>query len=842
MKNKKGMIYAILLMTCLVIGLSYGAFIFSTDKYRSSELLISKLNYSIDIQEDGSSKSAINGSSVTVPANTKVYLNITLTSVNEIDSKYTLAYKTSTNAKVEYSDRTPWNTQGVIKGIDSNTYSKKIRVVIDNTDISTPSTVNFQVYGGYSFNSYANIELTDGYVSVTGPYTEVATNIGNRLVDIIESDTSCLTSNSNTCLYGGENIKNYVQYPENEDKTKNLWRIIGSYQIDDQTLPKLISQSTSSTSTSTLTTDLTSFYNTLEDKEVLVQQTNKFNCFTSTCAESTYNNIGLLTDYEYNQIGGVNSHLASNENYYINTSSGIKEVTSSGITNPSNTSGLKPTIYLQTGVQVTGSGTASDPYIINPASDINLVAYTLNGQVTDKTYAELLETHAVSSVTCKNGTTAEWNYDKNGVLLTNIHTPDYCTIDFGDGYSVSLTATNGTVSPSNITVGYGGSASFTVTPNSGYILEIDSHTCGGTLSGSTYTISNITSAKSCSITFKSDNPFPSGTLAAKIYTDNPTRTTRSSFDKTFTSNTTGTLYTATEKNVHNTTDTTVYYYAGNTTNNWVKFGGFYWRIIRTNADGSIRMLYSGTSHDTTSGYLSTGTSAFNTSYNSPKYVGYMYGENDDTLVNARTNTNNSTIKNKIDTWYASNMTSYTKYISTTAVYCNDRNLNSGSSYSTATFNYAPYGRVWLTYVPTYDCTEITDAFSGSNSSAKLTYPIALMTADEIIYAGEKGGENLPSPYAWYYLNNTNTSITGSTWWWLMSPNAWTGSFANVFRVLGSGNPGNLGYNYTSDVSAVRPVISLKSDVVWSSGNGTATNPYQIVGGTASSGRDTSDNN
>ena len=55
-------------MTCLVIGLSYGAFIFSTDKYRSSELLISKLNYSIDIQEDGS-KSTINGSSVTVPAN-----------------------------------------------------------------------------------------------------------------------------------------------------------------------------------------------------------------------------------------------------------------------------------------------------------------------------------------------------------------------------------------------------------------------------------------------------------------------------------------------------------------------------------------------------------------------------------------------------------------------------------------------------------------------------------------------------------------------------------------------------------------------------------------------------
>ena len=843
MKNKKGMIYGVLLMTCLVIGLSYGAFIFSTDKYRSSELLISKLNYSIDIQEDGSNKSTINGSSVTVPASTKVYLNITLTSVNEIDSKYTLAYKTSTNAKVEYSDRTPWNTQGVIKGIDSNTYSKKIRVVIDNTDISTPSTVNFQVYGGYSFNSYANIELTDGYVSVSGPYTEVATNIGNRLVDIIESDTSCLTSNSNTCLYGGENIKNYVQYPENEDKTKNLWRIIGSYQIDDQTLPKLISQSTTSTSTSTLTTDLTSFYNTLEDKDVLVQETNKFNCFTNTCAESTYNNIGLLTDYEYNQIGGVNSYLTSNENYYINSSSGIKEVTSSGITNPSNTSGLKPTIYLQTGVQVTGSGTVSDPYIISPASDINLVSYTLDGQNTDKTYEWLSQNKVVDSITCQNGSAAEWDYSNNWLVFKTVKAPDYCTLDFKDGYTVTVNATNGTVTaPVSKSVGNSGSLSFTVTPNSGYIYEGD--TCNGTYSGNTYTINNITSTKTCSITFKK-NPYASGTLGYKILEDNPTRTIRSSFNTTFTENTTGTLFTATEKNVHNIIDTTVYYYAGNTTNNWVKFAGYYWRIIRTNADGSVRLLYSGTATDTSSGYLSTGKSAFNTSYKSPKYVGYMYGENDDTLVNARTNTNNSTIKTAIDNWYASNMTSYTKYLSTTAVYCNDRTEQISGTYNTGStnFHYAPRARVNTSYAPTYDCTEASDAFSVDNTSAKLKYPIALMTVDEIMRAGGKGSTNLTAPYAWYYLNSANGSITGSTVWCLMSPSHWGGGNAFVFYVRGSSTPGYLDSNYVFFTNAVRPVISLKADVIYKSGDGTANSPYEIVGGTpSSSGGGKSDNN
>ena len=846
MKNKKGMIYGVLLMTCLVIGLSYGAFIFSTDKYRSSELLISKLNYSIDIQEDGSSKSTINGSSVTVPASTKVYLNITLTSVNEIDSKYTLAYKTSTNVKVQYSDRTPWNTQGIIKGIDSNTYSKKIRVVIDNTEVSTPSTVNFQVYGGYSFNSYANIELTDGYVSVSGPYTEVTTNIGNRLVDIIESDTSCLTSNSNTCLYGGENIKNYVQYPEDNDKTKNLWRIIGSYQIDDQTLPKLISQSTSSTSTSSLTTDLTSFYNTLQDKEVLVQETNKFNCFTNTCAESTYNNIGLLTDYEYNQIGGVNSYLISNENYYINTSTVIKEVTSGGITNPSNTSGLKPTIYLQTGVQVTGSGTVSDPYIISPASDINLVSYTLDGQNTDKTYEWLSQNKVVDSITCQNGSVAEWDYSNNWLVFKTVKAPDYCTLDFKDGYTVTVNATNGTVSaPVSKSVGNSGSLSFTVTPNSGYIYEGD--TCNGTYSGNTYTINNITSTKTCNITFKFVNPYASGTLGYKILEDNPTRSTRDTYNAVFTNNTTGTLFTATEKNVHNITDTTVYYYAGNTTNNWVKFAGYYWRIIRTNADGSVRLLYSGTEAEGTTGtngMINTST-AFNSSYNSPKYAGYMYGENDDTLANARTNTKNSTIKDKIDTWYAQNMTSYTKYLSTTAVYCNDRTEQTSGTYNTGktTFYYAPYARVYTNYAPTYDCTEASDAFSVDNTSAKLTYPIALMTVDEIMRAGGKGGTSLTSPYAWYYLNSANGSITSSTWWWLLSPSHWGGYIARVFRVYDSSRPGYLSYSDVDGARGVRPVLSLKADVFYKSGDGTANSPYEIVGGTpSSSGGGKSDNN
>ena len=764
MKNKKGMIYGVLLMTCLVIGLSYGAFIFSTDKYRSSELLISKLNYSIDIQEDGSNKSTINGTSVTVPASTKVYLNITLTSVNEIDSKYTLAYKTSTNAKVEYSDRTPWNTQGVIKGIDSNTYSKKIRVVIDNTEVSTTSTVNFQVYGGYSFNSYANIELTDGYVSVSGPYTEVATNIGNRLVDIIESDTSCLTSNSNTCLYGGENIKNYVQYPENEDKTKNLWRIIGSYQIDDQTLPKLISQSTTSTSTSTLTTDLTSFYNTLEDKDVLVQQTNKFNCFTSTCAESTYINIGPLTDYEYNQIGGVNSYLTSNENYYINSSSGIKEVTSSGITNPSNTSGLKPTIYLQTGVQVTGSGTVSDPYIISPASDINLVAYTLNGEATNKTYAELLKTNVVKNVTCKNGTTATWDNTDFSIKLKNIHTPDYCTIDFGDGYSVSLTATNGTVSPSNITVGYNGTATFTVKPNSGYKLELETNNCGGTLSGNTYTISNITSAKSCSITFKKNISL----LATLIQT--------------------------------NAVNENGYRYEGTDPNNYIqmeKIDGTteMWRIIGLFPDGAngediirVRKV----------GYEKAAYDSTNKTNHWPKTTLYTTLSSTYSLTNYK-----NTVNYKMYLGGASSVPGYTSQ----DLYDMERMLNSkGTAGKTSSTSY-----------------NSTTTFTGS---VGLMYPsdygYAVLASDCARNIQPYNYDRTSS----CYINNWLFQGS-STWQWAISPNSFYANSAFhvlssglVFYNYGGGN-----FNHMISFSgSYSPVMALKSDV-YVTGSGTQSDPY-----------------
>ena len=319
----------------------------------------------------------------------------------------------------------------------------------------------------------------------------------------------------------------------------------------------------------------------------------------------------------------------------------------------------------------------------------------------------------------------------------------------------------------------------------------------------------------------------SKTLYDQLLIDNSRIKTRTDFDTTFTETNTGTLYKATESIAGNTPKD-VYYFAGDAKNNWVKFGGFYWRIIRTNYDESIRLLYSGTSHNTTSGYI--WTSAFNSPYNDPMLVGYMYGTSD-SLASNRTNTNNSTIKTYIDNWYKNNLSSYSKYISTEAVYCNDRELAPGSTYNTGntSFSYATKERLNTNKTPTYNCTNIKDAFSGSNSEAKLTYPIGLMTADEIAYAGGKEFTSLPSPYAWYYLNSAGGSITGSTYWWSLSPFGWSGSYSTVWVVFGSSNPGYLSYIRANDTSyGVRPAISLKSCIKYSTGNGAPETPYELV--------------
>ena len=267
---------------------------------------------------------------------------------------------------------------------------------------------------------------------------------------------------------------------------------------------------------------------------------------------------------------------------------------------------------------------------------------------------------------------------------------------------------------------------------------------------------------------------------------------------------------------------------------------FYWRIVRTNEDNSIRLLYSGLNPATNKGYIET--SKFNNTDDNPMYAGYMYGTSG-SLENNRTNTNDSTIKTAIDTWYQNNLlTDYDKFISKTAIYCNDRSIGEGTYNTGSTrFYYGAYTRLRENKTPSYKCgantndglfestQAIADKFSASTAgggNGQLKYPIALMTADELSFAG--GGDyTLPSPYAWFYSNSQGESIIGDNNWWTMSPNSSYGSDAYVWYVIGSGSPGDLDYISVLGRYRVRPVVSLDSCVKVKSGSGLPFAPYVI---------------
>ena len=347
-----------------------------------------------------------------------------------------------------------------------------------------------------------------------------------------------------------------------------------------------------------------------------------------------------------------------------------------------------------------------------------------------------------------------------------------------------------------------------------------------TVSGSTLKFSNVQKGTICSV-YDASKGESLATLYDKLLADKTTRPDRGSFSSVLTTDNTNTLYTGTENG------TTVYYFAGNATDNWVKFGknasnkDLYWRIIRTNSDGGVRLLYHGTSTTTTDAYI--GISAFNTTYNNPMYVGYMYGTSG-SLDSNRTNENDSTIKKVIDSWYENNLkNNYGKYLSLTAVYCNDRNVSDGTYCPNCStdFSFAGRTRIDTNKTPSYDCENVGDKFTvdASTGNGSLKYPIALMTSDEVVYAG---GMIYMNATTWFYYNSVKTSSTGNYMWWLMTPFLWNNSGrAGVLLLDGQMYPGNLKAYYVHNASAVRPVISLKSCVKYLSGDGSATNPYII---------------
>ena len=360
----------------------------------------------------------------------------------------------------------------------------------------------------------------------------------------------------------------------------------------------------------------------------------------------------------------------------------------------------------------------------------------------------------------------------------------------------------------------------------------------------------------------------------------------------------------------------IYYYRGAVDNNNVLFANFCWKIVRTTETGGIKLIYNGVptngTCNNTGNSTQIGTSAFNTSSNSPAYVGYMYGtpytyssksmssvtdtyyygkdvtysNGTYTLTNTITsnswssiyntsngiynhhysclstsntcssvyyiyftdnsslyyitlkdgkkvedalsemldnNTNNSKIKNVIDNWYSTNMTGYTSKLEDT-VWCNDRSINSKCGWNpnggiasggNSNLYFSAYNRVRSIYSPSLTCSRDIDKFttSSSNGNGKLDYPVGLLTADEIMFAGGKGGISNNS----YYL------YTGEIYW-AGSPSYFFGNIAYEFRVDSAG--GLYGSPISSSTVGVRPSVSLAfgTEMI---GSGTVDDPYVV---------------
>ena len=370
----------------------------------------------------------------------------------------------------------------------------------------------------------------------------------------------------------------------------------------------------------------------------------------------------------------------------------------------------------------------------------------------------------------------------------------------------------------------------------------------------------------------------------------------------------------------------VYYYRGDVQNNNVYFGGFYWKIIRTNGDGSIRLIYNGKTKNATV----TNTSINNTAYSynlynvDPTYVGYMYGKNfehqiseettyynssiktqyyfaDDyefdektenyklkgnmkqgtfsemkdefgtypyscvslsatteckvlikinqivsansirgqyysysskSLDGTRTNEFSSNAKTQLDKWYATNVVGQsddkgnllTKYI-VDATFCNDRSItdltyNSGYRIDKRTF-FAPYSRLnFSSKTATLKCSsDVRDQFSTTNTygNGKLTYPVGLITVDEIALAGGK-----------YDAKNENYYLKTNGFYWTMTPSFFNSDLTQtlVWCVYPSGLLSS--GTHASSFLGLRAVINIRNNVLISSGDGSIDNPYHLT--------------
>ena len=260
----------------------------------------------------------------------------------------------------------------------------------------------------------------------------------------------------------------------------------------------------------------------------------------------------------------------------------------------------------------------------------------------------------------------------------------------------------------------------------------------------------------------------------KVVDAEPTLTTSSNN----TSDASG-LYASTDTNTGKPT----YYFRGNVTNNYVKFAGQTWRIVRVNEDGTIRIVMQ-------DGINSNAKIEFNSNYNNYTYMYYT----------------NSQVKSTLESWYQTNIGSKTNLASSVAsgnYYCEQAKAKYDDSWKSGSATMTTYSK----YTPDFKCS------SDGNNKGVVNASVGLLNYDEVVYAG---GYYEKSNNSYYLYNNTN--------FWTMSPTGFESSRSSVWVVITAGDIDN---RYVNNITAVRPVLNLTANTQISDGNGTKENPFVV---------------
>ncbi len=272
----------------------------------------------------------------------------------------------------------------------------------------------------------------------------------------------------------------------------------------------------------------------------------------------------------------------------------------------------------------------------------------------------------------------------------------------------------------------------------------------------------------------------------------------------------------------------IYYYRGDINNNWLVYGRdnekyIWWRIIRTNSNGSIRVIYAGTSNSLTvspnpkSEGTQIGSSSFNSNRSDNMYVGLKY-----TSGNTHGKTNNSTIIETINKWYEdliNNNKINSTYIDNRAGFCGDRTnnvstslapmVNSGGGIGNIITHYGSKYRNEIKKEPTLSCFNKDDIYN---------IPVGLITADELAITGA----------VWLYKNPNHWLNTNQAYW-TMSPVSFDYNVNNIAMAYVSAmfENGVLSSNNVKNSWGIRPVINLSSEIKISKGKGTINDPYIV---------------